>query len=116
MFRRTTTVLLLLTATAVADEPAPAPVEAPVTKTGTVKGKITDQISEEGLPAATIQLKGPGGDQTLATELDGTYTLQLAPGTYTITFSTPEFIDVSRTVVVTADKTVDLSIVLEPMP
>jgi len=149
MLRRISTVLLLLTATAVADEPtatptpppdqppadappappadappaapaAPAespPAPPPAVPTGTVKGKVTDKISEEGLPAATIQIKGGAdGDKTIATELDGTYAIQLAPGTYKIIYSTPEFIEVEKTVTIVADKTIDLTLALEPVP
>nr|MBA3502760.1 carboxypeptidase-like regulatory domain-containing protein [Deltaproteobacteria bacterium] len=123
MLRRISTVLLLLTATAVADEPAPtppadqppadAPPTPPAPATGTVKGKLTDKISEEGLPAAMIAVRG---GQSLATELDGTFTIELAPGTYTIVFSTPEFIDVEKTVTVVSGKTVDVTFSLEPVP
>lgn len=139
MLRRISTVLLLLTATAVADDapPAPAPppdsvpaeappapeqapaeaAPAPAQPTATVKGRITDTLSEEGLPAAVIQIKGgKDGDRAIATELDGTYTIELAPGTYTLIFSTPEFIEVAKTVTVTAHQVVDLSFALEPVP
>ena len=117
MLRRVSTMLLLLTATAVADETSAmrAPPVAPVA-TGVIRGKVTDALSEEGLPAATIQIEGAGGAQTLATELDGTYTLRLAPGAYQITFHTPEFVEVTNTVVVTAGQTVELAIVLDPVP
>ena len=149
MLRRISTVLLLLTATAVADEPTPAPTPAPdrapadaaptdappadappaapaepppspppaAAPMGTVSGSVTDKLSEQGLPAAMIQIKGGAdGDKTIATELDGTYTIQLAPGTYKLIFSTPEFIEVEQTVTVVADKTTDLTLALEPVP
>jgi outer membrane receptor protein involved in Fe transport len=130
--------LLVLTATARADEPAPAPPadsapppaepapppsptppaeQAPpaeaIQATGTIKGRLSDKISEEGLPAAMITI---AGQQSLATELDGTFTIALPPGTYTITFSTPEFIDVTKTLIVDAGKTIELAIVLDPLP
>lgn len=94
---------------------APPPAEAPKPVMGTVSGKVIDRGTNEGLPAATISIKGGAGDQTLATELDGTFTLQLAPGTYTIVFSTPEYGDQVRTVTVTADQTSALkNILLDP--
>ena len=99
MLRRIATVLLLLTASASAD--------------GTVSGKLTDKISEEGLPAAVVRIDGA---RSLATELDGTFTVQLPAGTYRITFSTPEFIDVTKTVTIVDGKTVKLSFALEPLP
>src|SRR5689334_11500052 len=61
--------------------------ETPVEETGTVTGRIVDGASKEGLPATYIQIKGGAdGDQTLASELDGTFTLTLAPGTYELLF------------------------------
>jgi len=102
-------------------EPAPADAAPPAAPapapTGTVRGTITDGFTELGVPAATIQIKGgPDGDKTLATELDGTYVLQLAPGTYAITFASPELVEVTRTVTVTANAAIDLSLVLQPVP
>src|SRR6476620_1844998 len=65
-----------------AETPPPA---APVVEPGTFTGRIIDGASKEGLPATYIQLKGgPDGDQTVASELDGTFKLTLAPGTYEV--------------------------------
>jgi outer membrane receptor protein involved in Fe transport len=91
--------------------PAEAP---PTTPTGAVTGKVLDQSTGEGLPAVTLVIKGPAGDQVVASELDGTFQLSLAPGDYTITFTTPEYKDQVRTVTVVADKTIALDpLVLE---
>ena len=93
---------------------APAADSAPAGPTGTVKGRVIDTSSKEGLPAATIVIKGgASGDQTLATELDGSFTLTLPPGTYRITFSTPDYVEQQRTAVVTANKQVDLNLGLD---
>jgi outer membrane receptor protein involved in Fe transport len=92
--------------------PADAPPPAPPAH-GTVKGRITDKATKEGLPAATLVIKGGKGDQTIATELDGTFTLDLEPGTYTIQLSTPEYVEQSRTVVVTADQVFALDVPLD---
>ncbi len=128
-------------ATAYADDPAPAPpveAEAPPAETppaepppaepvpaetpppeppkahGTLKGRITDKSTKEGLPAATLVIKGAAsGDQTIATELDGTFTLDLEPGTYTIELSTPEYVEQTRSVIVTADQVVALEVPLD---
>lgn len=87
-----------------------APAEAPPPM-GTLKGRVIDTASKEGLPAATLVIKGgPTGDQTIATELDGTFTLSLAPGTYVIELSTPEYVEEKRTVVVTADQVIALDV------
>ncbi|PSL29719.1 outer membrane receptor protein involved in Fe transport [Chitinophaga ginsengisoli] len=50
---------------------------------GRVKGKIVDNKNEP-LPGVTIQADGGLG---VVTSVDGTYELNLAPGTYTLTFS-----------------------------
>jgi len=114
-----------------ADDPAPAPAqdtppaeaqpadtppaEAPPEpeKPITVKGKVVDKRSGEGLPAVYIQIKG-GEAQTVATELDGTFTLRLPPGTYRVTFSTPEFDEQTKTVVVKDGKVIELAIAMAP--
>jgi outer membrane receptor protein involved in Fe transport len=96
------------------DKPPDKPADPPAQPTGTVKGTILDASAKTGLPAVTIQIKGPAGEQTIATELDGTYTLSLAAGTYTITFSTPEFVSQTKTVTVTANGTLTLSLTLSP--
>jgi len=94
-------------------EPAPAP-EAPAVKLTIVSGRITDASTKEGMPAATIQLKNAAGEQqTFVTELDGTYKLELAPGTYTIEFSTMEY-DLARKTITVADQALELSLALTP--
>ena len=50
---------------------------------GRVSGKIVDNKNEP-LPGVTIQVQGGQGT---VTNVDGTYELQLEPGTYTLTFS-----------------------------
>src|SRR5690606_5500880 len=86
-------------------EQAPAPI--------TVRGTVVDERTDLGLPAAYIRITG-GEAQTVATELDGTFQLALPPGTYTLTFSTPEFDEQAKTVTVTEGKVVELSIELSP--
>ena len=100
---------------------APAPSEPPPAKPAepmaTVRGSVIDNNTKAGLPAATIQIRGAAGVQTLATELDGTFGLALAAGTYTITFSTPEYVDHSKTITIGASRrTVDLNVNLDPVP
>jgi outer membrane receptor protein involved in Fe transport len=92
---------------------APSP-SAPV---GALKGRVLDGGTQEGLPAATIRvLGGSQGGQALATELDGSYTLALAAGTYTIVVSTPEYVEQRRTVTVVEAQTVALDVTLAPVP
>lgn len=97
----------------------PAPVAAPVAAVGsaTIRGSLIDNNTKEGLPAATIQVRGvPGGDITTVAELDGTYSIAVPPGTYTLVFSTPEYIELQRSVTVADNQTADVSINLDPVP
>ncbi len=77
--------------------------------TGTVIGHVVDSTTKEGLPAATIQVLG---GQTLTAELDGTFTLNLAPGTYTLVFATPEYVEQRRMVTVTRSQPVPIELAL----
>jgi hypothetical protein len=96
-------------------EPAPANPSAtePVAADPTVRGTVLDARSGEGLAAAYVRAIGPE-NQTIATELDGTFTLALPPGTYKLIFSTPEYDDATRTVTVTAGKLVTVELSLTP--
>jgi outer membrane receptor protein involved in Fe transport len=99
------------------DSQAPASPAAPSGPVGTVRGRVLDASTQEGLPAATIRvLDASGAGQSLAAELDGTYTLTLPPGAYTIEFSTPEYVDQRRTVTVADGQSVALELTLAPVP
>ncbi|ACU59212.1 TonB-dependent receptor [Chitinophaga pinensis] len=54
-----------------------------VKEKGRVKGKIVDN-KNEALPGVTIQVDGGSG---VVSNVDGSYELNLTPGTYTVTFS-----------------------------
>src|SRR6476620_2233087 len=82
---------------------------ASATASADVTGRVIDLATSEGLPAAAIQIHGADGDQMVSTELDGTYKLTLAPGTYTLTISTPEYVDVVQTITVGADGTLKMT-------
>jgi len=97
----------------------PAPPAGPVAPaaTATIRGSLIDNNTKEPLPAATIQITGvPGGDITTVAELDGTYAIKLPPGTFTIVFSTPEYVAATRTFTVVDQQTAELSINLDPVP
>lgn len=94
-------------------EPLPAPAEAAPSQAGGVKGSVLDGSTKVGLAAATIQvIDGP----SIATELDGSYALRLPPGTYTVVFSTPEYVEQQRVITITASQDVALDVVLAPVP
>ena len=95
------------------------PVEAPVVvEPGYIVGRVVDGGTKEGLPAAYIQLKGgPDGDLTLASELDGAFKLPVAPGTYTVEFTTPDYIPQARTITIASKQELvlgDVTLVLIP--
>ena len=109
---------LVIALPAYADEPAsePPPAEQPAAEAPppvTVRGKVVDPRTGEGLPAAYVQVKGADA-QTIATELDGTFQLALPPGTYQLAFHTPEFDEQTKTITVTDGKVVELKISLSP--
>jgi outer membrane receptor protein involved in Fe transport len=81
-----------------------------------VLGRAIDKSTGEGLPAATILVSGPTGNQSFATELDGTFALALAPGTYTIDIETPDYIGATRQIDVTGPAPVHLELSLAMAP
>ena len=80
--------------------------------TGTVTGHLVDGSTQEGLPAATIHVVG--GSSAVA-EIDGTYSVTLAPGSYTLVFSTPEYVEQHRTVTIAPQRSVTLDLALVPV-
>ena len=97
------------------DAPAPAPA-APVAALGTLRGTVTDAIAEVGLAGAIVQIRGASGDQTISTELDGTFSARVAPGTYAVVIATPEFLETTTRVTVTVDSTATVDVTLQPLP
>ncbi|MBC7976696.1 MAG: TonB-dependent receptor, partial [Myxococcales bacterium] len=85
--------------------------------TGTLRGQVTDGETQLGLAAAAIRIvSATAGERSIVTELDGSYTLSLAPGSYTIIISTPEYVEQRRTVTVTATQTVAIDVTLAAEP
>lgn len=82
-------------------------------QSGTISGKLMDGEFNDVLPFANILVKGTTIGTT--SDFDGIYSFELAPGTYTLTFSflgyTPK--EVSE-IVVQAGKTVELNVSLLP--
>ena len=56
-----------------------------VAQTGTLRGTLYDENTGESLPFANVVI--PNTDKGTTTDLDGAYSLQLDPGTYSIEFS-----------------------------
>lgn len=72
-----------------APAPAAQPVAAPVAGR-TIRGRVADRLTDEGLPLVRVIIKGT--TQGVETELDGTFTLPNAPpGQVTLLFSSQDY-------------------------
>lgn len=61
---------------------------------GTLVGKVTDAVTDEPIEGASIIVKLNGRSlKTAATQANGSYELQLPPGAYQVTFSSPEYME-----------------------
>ena len=79
-------------------------------QTGTVKGVVTDAVTGETLLGANIvYAEGKG----LAADFDGAFSVDLAPGPYTLQFSYVGYETFERKVTVVAGKTIDLKVSLK---
>ncbi len=85
-----------------------------VVETGHIVGRIVDATTGEGFPAATIQIKGV---LVHASELDGTFQLTLPPGTYELLFTTPDYLEQTRTITIASKQELVLpDVVLAMIP
>lgn len=98
------------------EQPTAEPAKPAAAASVTVAGSVIDNNTKVELPAATVRVTGDGGDQTVASELDGTFTFTLVPGTYVVTFSTPDYIELKRTITATANQRLQLDVNLDPVP
>ncbi len=81
---------------------------------GTVSGKVTDQANNEPLPGASIVVEGATASATTGalTQSDGTYTLSLPAGNYTLLFSFIGYQTRTFSVRVEAGRTTTLDVAL----
>jgi outer membrane receptor protein involved in Fe transport len=80
---------------------------------GTVVGVVIDVSNAQVLPKTTIEVMRT--NQILSTDLDGNFTIKLAPGTYQLRFSHSGYQDhVAEKVVVRAKEVTALDIALSP--
>jgi predicted MPP superfamily phosphohydrolase len=63
---------------------------SPLAQLGCIKGRVTDAVSRQGLKGAKVEAKGPITAST-TTDSDGSYSLPLPPGRYSVTASIPNF-------------------------
>jgi Carboxypeptidase regulatory-like domain len=84
------------------------------TPQGALRGIITDP-SGARIPQATIELKGPGGEQKQTADANGQYNITgLAPGRYDIQVTAPDFkVDQRQGVNITAATTLNFQLKLE---
>ena len=99
------TLLLLLTAILAA-----GCLSAQTPGTGSIRGVMTDD-SGAIIPAATVTVSGNGGNRSVQTQADGSYTVVgLAPGTYRVRVSFPGFANFDKAVAVTGGSAATLPI------
>ncbi|HLH31119.1 MAG TPA: carboxypeptidase-like regulatory domain-containing protein [Terriglobia bacterium] len=81
---------------------------------GTLKGVVTDP-SGALIPGATVQLRGPAGEQTQTTDANGQYTFTgVRNGTYDIQVSAPDFkTDQRQAVNINGATTLDVQLALQ---
>jgi len=80
---------------------------------GTLAGTVTNAAGGAALSGVTVQVTGDGSATTPA---DGTYSLSLTPGTYTITYGLAGFTSQTKSVVITSNTTTTQNVALAAIP
>ena len=94
--------VLCLTVPAVAQQ-------APSGGNGKLSGMVVDPMGAE-VPSASIFIKGKRLKRELSPKDDGTYSVDLPPGTYSIRFTHPGFLPVRKRVRITRDTITKLDV------
>ena len=89
----------------------PVPAIAPTTSTGVISGTVTDAVTGDPLPMASVVLEGAGAG--VSTNLDGRYRLEVAPGRHTLRVSFLGYETQTLEVVVAAGEHVVRDVALE---
>jgi len=90
-------------------------VKVTLPKKGTITGTVANALSGVLLPAAIITITDAAGEtQTITTIATGTFSTEVAEGSYTMTVIKPWYLPYSFTGTVAAGETVSLSIPLAP--
>lgn len=89
--------------------------EAPVGDTGEIEGTVTDADSGDPIGGATVEITG-AADRTLTTGEDGTYSVRLEAGDYTVTASAYGFGSATSDVTVTTGETATTDFALAAAP
>lgn len=83
-----------------------------IAQNGTVKGKVADNKTNEGIPGATIQdVANPSIGA--ASNIDGEFTLSLPAGKYSLIVKSISKRPITKTVTVTAGETINLNFIME---
>src|SRR5262245_20929833 len=86
---------------------------APPAETGTIAGVVTDKAGGSPIIEAGVEVIGPGVKAT--TDIDGRYTVKVAPGTYDVRIFAPLYQGVRlQKVAVKPGQVTRLSVALEP--
>lgn len=79
---------------------------------GTIKGKLIDGSTSEELAFASVVVKGT--TKGVTTDIDGSYELEIEPGTYTLSFSYVGYQEAEKQVTVKANETVTVNVEINP--
>ena len=89
--------------------------EAPVGDTGTLEGTVTDAGTGEPIDGAQVSITGPA-ERELETEDDGTFSLRVSAGDYTVAASSFGYAAQTSDVTVAAGETVTADFALQGVP
>ncbi|MGH3506511.1 MAG: carboxypeptidase regulatory-like domain-containing protein [Nocardioidaceae bacterium] len=88
---------------------------APIGETGTIAGTVTDAASGDPIAGATVAIEGEFS-RTVTTGSNGTYSVRLATGDYTVTASKFGYSDQTATVTITTDQTTTQDFAMQVAP
>jgi hypothetical protein len=83
--------------------------QAPLGGNGKLSGMVADPVGAE-VPSASIFIKGKRLKRELSPKDDGTYSVDLPPGIYSVRFTHPGFLSVRKRVRVTRDAVTKLDV------
>jgi hypothetical protein len=86
--------------------------QAPSGGNGKLAGMLSDPIGV--VPGARIVIKGKGLKRELWSSDEGTYSVDLPPGTYSVRFTHPGYVPVRKRVRITRDEVTKLDVRFSP--
>ncbi|MGO0577493.1 S8 family serine peptidase [Ornithinimicrobium panacihumi] len=88
---------------------------APAGETGTLVGTVTDGASGEALSGVNLAVEGPI-ERDVVSDEDGTYSVLLTAGEYTVTASKFGYAQKTVNAAITPEQTTTLDIAMDPVP